>query len=77
MQYQVMEANITRLFEQRYGYPTFVDTTRNVWHYLEPADTLVAIITGLGTLLLWPIVYFLHKEYSWGIYKVDHGSPKT
>lgn len=76
MQYQVMEENTMRLFDQRYGYPTLVDTTRSVWPLIKPAEILVAIFTGLGSLLLWPIVYFLHKEYSWAIYKVVHGNPK-
>lgn len=77
MQYQLMEETSMRLFDERYGYPTLVDTTRNVWPLVKPAEILVAIFTGLGTLLLCPIVYFLHKEYSWAIYKVVHGSPKT
>jgi hypothetical protein len=77
MQYQVMEENTTRLFEDRYLYPILVDTTRNVWPLIKPAEIVVAIFTGSGTLLLWPIGYFLHKEYSWAIYKVVHGCPKT
>ncbi|KAJ5746936.1 uncharacterized protein N7511_008632 [Penicillium nucicola] len=77
MQYQVMEENTMRLYKDRYGYPTLVDTTRNLWPLIKPAEIIVAIATGLGSLLLWPIVYFLHKEYSWAIYKVVHGSPKT
>jgi hypothetical protein len=76
MQYQVMEENTMRLFDQRY-LSNLVDTTRNVWPLIKPAEILIAIFTGLGTLLLWPIAFFLHKEYSWAIYKVVHGSPKT
>ncbi|KAJ5140080.1 hypothetical protein N7448_003488 [Penicillium atrosanguineum] len=77
MQYQMMEENTMRLFDERYGHPTLVDTTRNVWPLIKPAEILVAIFTGLGTLLIFPIVYLLHKEYSWAIYKVVHGGPKT
>lgn len=77
MQYQVMEENTMRLFRERYVYPTLVDTTRNLWPLIKPVEILVAIFTGLGTLLLWPIAYFLHQDYSWAIYKVVHGSPNT
>lgn len=77
MQYQLMETTTTRLFEDRYLYPTLVDTTRNVWPLIQPAEIVVCIITGLGTLIMWPCVYFLHREYSWAIYKCVHGSRKT
>lgn len=76
MQYQVMGENIRRMYEERY-ISGLVVTTHNVWTLIKPAEIIVAIITGIVSILLWPIAYFLHKDYSWAIYKVVHGSPKT
>ncbi|KAJ6128285.1 hypothetical protein N7471_009502 [Penicillium samsonianum] len=77
MQYTSMKETTTRLYDQRHGFPTLVDPTHNVWPQIKPAEILVSIITGLCTLLLSSFVYFLHREYSWVIYKSVHGSSKT
>ncbi|KAJ5181722.1 hypothetical protein N7449_011869 [Penicillium cf. viridicatum] len=77
MKYQLMESTTTRLFKYRYGYPTLVDTTRNVWPLIQPAIITVCVIIGFGTLVMSPCVYFLHREYSWTIYKCVHGSRQT
>ncbi|KAJ5512910.1 hypothetical protein N7463_002462 [Penicillium fimorum] len=77
MQYTSMKETTTRLFESRYGFPTLIDTTRNVWPQIRPAEIMVSTITGLCTLLLCGSVYILHREYSWVIYKSVHGSLKT
>ncbi|KAJ5939406.1 hypothetical protein N7466_002540 [Penicillium verhagenii] len=77
MQYQLMQENTARLYRDRYLFPTLVDTTRNVWPRIQPAEILVAIFTGLCTVVLCPCVYILHKDYSWAIYKSVHGSLKT
>ncbi|CAG8150869.1 unnamed protein product [Penicillium olsonii] len=77
MQYHLMESNTLRLYEERYGYPTLVDTTRSLWPSIQPAEIVVCIIAGLGSLAMIPCVYFLHKEYSWAIYKCVNGNRKT
>ncbi|CDM35657.1 hypothetical protein DTO013E5_6463 [Penicillium roqueforti] len=77
MQYIYMRGAITQLFDQRYGFPTLVDTTRNLWPQIQPAEIVVSIITGFCTLILCFVVYYLHREYSWVIYKSVHGSLKT
>ena len=77
MQYHLMESNTLGLYEGRYGYPTLVDTTRSLWPSIQPAEIVVCIIAGLGSLAMIPCVYFLHKEYSWAIYKCVNGNRKT
>lgn len=77
MQYTLMKENTARLYGDRYGFPTLVDTTRNVWPQIRPAEILVSVITGLCSLILCLFVCFLHREYSWVIYKSVHGSSKT
>ncbi|OJI80041.1 hypothetical protein ASPTUDRAFT_178188 [Aspergillus tubingensis CBS 134.48] len=77
MQFLVMRDTTARLFESRFNYPTLVDTTRNVWPQLQPAEILVCIFTGLCTLFLCPIAYLIHRDYSWAIYKSVHGSLDT
>jgi hypothetical protein len=77
MQYKLMKATTASLFNGRYGVPTLIDTTRNAWPRIQPAEIIVSIITGLCTLLLCSFVYLLHREYSWVIYKSVHGSLKT
>ncbi|CAG8943086.1 unnamed protein product [Penicillium salamii] len=77
MQYHLMETTTIRLYESRFGYPTLVDTTRKLWPSIQPAEIVVCIIAGLGTLVVVPCVYFLHREYSWAIYKSVNGSRKT
>ncbi|KAJ5351252.1 hypothetical protein N7541_002051 [Penicillium brevicompactum] len=77
MQYQLMETTTTRLFHDRFGYPTLIDTTRNVWSLVQPAEVIVSIVTGICTLAMIPCVYLLHREYSWAIYKCVNGSRKT
>lgn len=77
MQYQLMESNTIRLYESRFGYPTLVDTTRSIWPLIQPAEIIVCIVTGICTLVMVPCVYFLHREYSWAIYKCVNGSRKT
>jgi hypothetical protein len=77
MKYQLMESTTTRLFKDRYSLPTLVDTTRNVWPLIQPALIAVCVIIGVCTLVMSPCVYFLHREYSWTIYKCVHGSRQT
>jgi hypothetical protein len=75
MQYHLMETTTARLLVQRV--PILVDTTRDIWPLIQPAEIIVCIVTGLGTLIMLPCVYFLHREYSWAIYKCVHGDRKT
>lgn len=77
MQFIVMRDTTARLFKTRFGYPTLVDTTRNVWPRVQPAEILVCIFTGFSALILCPIAYVIHRHYSWAIYKSVHGSLDT
>ncbi|OJJ69772.1 hypothetical protein ASPBRDRAFT_76469 [Aspergillus brasiliensis CBS 101740] len=77
MQLFLMEETTARLFESRFEYPTLVDTTRNVWPQVQPAEMLVCIVTGMCTLILCPIAYLMHRDYAWAIYKSVHGSLDT
>lgn len=74
MQYRLMEQTTARLYRDRSLYPTLIDTTRNLWHRIQPTEIVLSIAMGLTTLLVWPCAFFLHKEYSWAIYKCVHGS---
>ncbi|KAJ5470796.1 hypothetical protein N7530_008153 [Penicillium desertorum] len=76
MQYISVEDTTTGLFDNRYGTPTLIDTTRNLWPQIQPAENLVAVITALGSILVCLFVYLLHREYSWVIYKSVQGSSK-
>ncbi|KAJ5796735.1 uncharacterized protein N7518_005275 [Penicillium psychrosexuale] len=71
MQYIYMRGAITQL---AMGFQLW---WRNLWPQIQPAEIVVSIITGLCTLLLCFVVYYLHREYSWVIYKSVHGSLKT
>ena len=77
MQFLLMRDTTARLFEERFGYPTLVDTTRNVWPQIQPAEILLSTFTGVCTLVLCPFAYLMHREYSWAIYKSVHGSLET
>jgi hypothetical protein len=76
MQYISVEDTTTGLFDNRYGTPTLIDTTRNLWPQIQPAENLVAVITALGSILVCLFAYLLHREYSWVIYKSVQGSSK-
>ena len=76
MNYIILRDTTARLYADRFGFPTLIDTTRNVWPRIRPAEILVPIITGICTVMLCFCVFFLRKEYSWAIYKSVHGSMK-
>lgn len=77
MQYKLMETTTAGLYRQRHKFPILVDVTRNVWPRIQPAEILVVIVVGVCTLFLCLFVFFLHREYSWVIYKSVHGSSNT
>lgn len=54
-----------------------VDLSRDLWKEIRPAEMMVPIIVGAATVIVCPIAYQLHKEYSWAIYQCVHGDPKT
>lgn len=54
-----------------------VDLSRDLWKEIQIAEILVPIVLGLGTVLLWPIAYQLHREFSWTIYQCVQGSRKS
>ncbi|KAJ5156088.1 hypothetical protein N7492_008891 [Penicillium capsulatum] len=75
--YSSMHDNVSRLYRDRHGYPTLVDPTYNAWPRIQPAEIAVPIVMGLCTLVLWPCAYYLHRQYSWAIYKCVNGSRET
>ncbi|PWY63053.1 hypothetical protein BO83DRAFT_403387 [Aspergillus eucalypticola CBS 122712] len=77
IQFLLMRGTTARLFKSRFSYPTLVDSTRNVWPQVQPAEILVCIVTELCALFLGPIAYLIHRDYSWAIYKSVRGSPDT
>ncbi|KAL4796720.1 hypothetical protein BDV19DRAFT_75842 [Aspergillus venezuelensis] len=77
MQCTTMQDTTARLYADRFATPSLVDPSRNVWTRIQPAEILVPIILAITSLVLWPAVYFTHRDYSWVIYKSVHGSPKT
>ncbi|EAU37178.1 predicted protein [Aspergillus terreus NIH2624] len=54
-----------------------VDISRDLWKEIQPAEILVPIVLGLTTLVLWPVAYCVHKEFSWAIYQCVQGSPQS
>lgn len=77
LQCTTMQHTTAQLYEQRFGFPKLVDTTRNVWPRIQPAEILVPIILAIFSLVLWPCTYFMHRDYAWSIYKCVHGRPET
>lgn len=77
LQVTTMQETTARLYEERFGVPTLIDTTRNVWPRIQPAEILVPIILALSSLVLWPCAYFMHRDYAWAIYKCVHGNSET
>ena len=70
-----MQDTTARLFAgSAESIPALVNSSWNVWPRIQPAEILVPVVTGLGTFVLWPCAYYLHREYSWAIYKCVHGS---
>ncbi|KAB8227311.1 uncharacterized protein BDW43DRAFT_255286 [Aspergillus alliaceus] len=55
------------------GHP-LVDSSRDIWKYMRPAELAVPIILGMASLIIIPAAYRLHKDYAWAIYKCIHGS---
>ncbi|RAH60374.1 hypothetical protein BO85DRAFT_485517 [Aspergillus piperis CBS 112811] len=51
-----------------------VDLSRDLWKEIQPAELLVPITVGIATLLMWPIAYWVHREFSWAIYQYVQGS---
>jgi hypothetical protein len=54
-----------------------VDIDRNLWKEIQPAEVLVPIVIGLTTLMIWPIAYGVHREFSWTIYQCVQGDLKS
>jgi hypothetical protein len=69
-----MQQYTTSLFEDAESVPALVNSSWDVWPRIQPAEILVPVVTSLGTGVLWPCAYYLHREYSWAIYKCVHGS---
>jgi hypothetical protein len=54
-----------------------VDIDRDLWKEIPPAEVLVPIVIGLTTLMIWPIAYSVHREFSWIIYQCVQGNLKS
>ncbi|KAE8552686.1 hypothetical protein EYB25_004065 [Talaromyces marneffei] len=78
MQYASMHKNaiIIQTNRDMFNQP-LVDLSRDLWKEIRPAEMMVPIIVGIATLIVCPIAYQLHKEYSWAIYQCVQGDPKT
>jgi hypothetical protein len=78
MQYSSMhESTVTIPTNRDIFNQPLVDLSRDLWKELRPAEMMVPIIVGASTVIVCPIAYQLHKEYSWAIYQCVHGDPKT
>lgn len=77
MRFMSMRGITNTLYSNRYKKPTLVDTSRNIWPHIQPAEIILSVIVGVSSLSLWICAYFLHKEFSWTIYKSVHGNPEA
>lgn len=77
MRYSSIRGITNGLYLSRYRKPILVDTSRNLWPRIQPAEIILSVIVGVSSLSLWLCAYFLHKEFSWTIYKSVHGSLQT
>ncbi|KAF3396916.1 hypothetical protein DPV78_007392 [Talaromyces pinophilus] len=78
MQYSSMhESTVTIPTNRDMFNQPLVDLSRDLWKELRPAEMMVPIIVGASTVIVCPIAYQLHKEYSWAIYQCVRGDPKT
>lgn len=78
MQYVSMRENIISIRGNRDSFnQPLVDLSRDLWKEIRPAEMMVPIIVGAATLIVCPVAYQLHKEYSWAIYQCVHGDPRT
>lgn len=77
LQCTTMQETTARLYRDRFFSPALVDTTRNVWPRIRPAEILVPIILAISSVVLWPCAYFMHRDYAWAIYKCVHGNSET
>ncbi|EED13026.1 conserved hypothetical protein [Talaromyces stipitatus ATCC 10500] len=77
MQYLSMEQNTHSIQtnQDMFGEP-LVDLSRDLWKEIKPAEMLVPIVIGIATVIVCPVAYRLHKEYSWAIYQCVQGDPK-
>ncbi|KAK9852937.1 hypothetical protein MYU51_007415 [Penicillium brevicompactum] len=72
MQYQLMETTTTRLFHDRFGYPTLIDTTRNVWSLVQPAEVIIFLVLIkvnfyflIGFIIQYNLIYVHTKNLEW------------
>lgn len=77
MRYSSIQGITNSLYSSRYNKPILVDTSRNLWPRIQPAEIIFPVIVGISSLSLWLCAYFLGKEFSWTIYKSVHGSLQT
>ncbi|OJJ76053.1 hypothetical protein ASPBRDRAFT_51724 [Aspergillus brasiliensis CBS 101740] len=54
-----------------------VDISRDLWKEIQPAELLVPITVSIATLFMWPVAYWVHREFSWAIYQYVQGSPRS
>ena len=75
MQYMSIHITTLTIGEDRdYYNKPLVDLSRDLWKEIQPAELLVPITVSIATLLMWPIAYWVHREFSWAIYQYVQGS---
>lgn len=78
MQYRSMDDTTHTVQNNRdFNSQPLVDISRDLWKEIQPAELTVPIIIGLSTIIIWPVAYWLHKEYSWAIYQCVQGNPRS
>lgn len=75
MQYMSIHITTLTIGEDRdyYNQP-LVNLSRDLWKEIQPAELLIPITVSIATLLMWPIAYWVHREFSWAIYQYVQGS---
>lgn len=75
MQYMSIHITTLTIGEDRdyYNQP-LVNLSRDLWKEIQPAELLIPITVSIATLLMWPIAYWVHREFSWAIYQHVQGS---
>lgn len=74
MQYrELLQTSITLPQNRDNHKETLVDTNRDFWAYVQPAELAANLILGICILPTWYFAYKVHSEYKWVIYRRIHG----
>ncbi|KAL4920006.1 hypothetical protein BDW62DRAFT_29897 [Aspergillus aurantiobrunneus] len=78
LQYTFMETTTHTIQDNRdFNLEPLVDINRDLWKEIQPAEVLVPIVVGLTTLVMFPVAYSVHSEFSWAIYQCVQGDLKS